>query len=140
METKKTFGIRGMHCASCVLLLERALKQVAGVKEANVNLATTQATVTYDPNKATDEQLAEAVANIGYQALMDEKPQSENGERQEKQRELLDLRTKVVVSLLLGGLILWGSFPGLMETAPLFLQNFWIQLALALPVQFWAGL
>jgi P-type Cu+ transporter len=39
----------------------------------------------------------------------------------------------------LGGLILWGSFPGLMKTSPEILQNFWIQLLLATPVQFWAG-
>lgn len=49
------------------------------------------------------------------------------------------LQIKVVVSLILGGLILWGSFPGLMETAPKVLRSFWVQLLLAIPVQFWAG-
>ena len=44
-----------------------------------------------------------------------------------------------MVSLFLGGLILWGSFPGLMNTSPKILQNFLIQLLLATPVQFWAG-
>src|SRR3989338_7499997 len=57
----------------------------------------------------------------------------------EKKKELKDLRSKVVVSLFLGTLILWGSFPGLINTAPIFLKNFWIQLLLAIPVQFWAG-
>ena len=37
-----------------------------------------------------------------------------------------DLRNKVVLSLVAGGLILW-------------VHNFWIQLLLATPVQFWAG-
>ena len=50
-----------------------------------------------------------------------------------------ELQLKVITSLILGGLILWGSFPGLMETSPAILQNFWIQLLLAIPVQFWAG-
>ncbi len=50
-----------------------------------------------------------------------------------------DLQIKVVISLVLGGLILWGSFPGLMVTSPTILQNFWVQLLLATPVQFWAG-
>ena len=37
---KKTYEVKGMHCASCVRVLERALKKVNGVSEANVNLAT----------------------------------------------------------------------------------------------------
>src|SRR3989338_9928618 len=48
-KTTKTFSIKGMHCASCVTMLERALKQVDGVSQANVNLAIEKATVSYDP-------------------------------------------------------------------------------------------
>ena len=138
-ESKKTFSIKGMHCASCVTMLERALKQVDGVSQANVNLATEKATVSYDPQKVTDKHLESAVANVGYQAMISEELKSEDEEQKEKQKELKDLRVKVIVSLMLGGLILWGSFPGLMKTAPMFLQNFWVQLFLAAPVQFWAG-
>ena len=139
METKKTFTIKGMHCASCVLILERALKKVEGVSQANVNLATTRATVTYDPQKVTNDHLASAVANVGYEAMVSEELKSEEDEQKEKQKELKGLRIKVTVSLVLGVLILWGSFPGLMNIAPMILQNFWVQLLLATPVQFWAG-
>jgi len=128
-----------MHCASCVLILERALKKVEGVSQANVNLATTRATVTYDPQKVTNDHLASAVANVGYEAMVNEELKSEEDEQKEKQKELKALRTKVIVSLVLGVLILWGSFPVLMNTAPMILQNFWVQLLLATPVQFWAG-
>lgn len=139
METKKTFSIKGMHCASCVTLLERELKKVDGVSEANVNLATNNATVTYDLQKVTDKQLASAVSNVGYQAMINEELKSEDEEQKEKQKELKDLRFKVIISLVLGALILWGSFPVLMDTAPKILQNFLVQLLLATPVQFWAG-
>src|SRR5919199_5016966 len=40
-----TFGVTGMSCASCVGRVERALKKVPGVLEANVNLANEKATV-----------------------------------------------------------------------------------------------
>jgi Cu+-exporting ATPase len=140
METKKTFAIKGMHCASCVNLLERSLKKVEGVSQATVNLATEKATVSYNPELVNDEHLSSAVANVGYQALITDKVKHGADEQAEKQKELKDLRTKVIVSLILGTLILWGSFPGLMNTAPMFLQNFWVQLVLATPVQFWAGL
>ena len=113
--------------------------KVEGVTEARVNLATTKATVSYDAQKVTDLHLASAVSNVGYQAMIQEEMKSEDEEQKEKQRELKDLRFKVMVSLVLGVLILWGSFPGLMNTAPMILQNFWMQMLLAIPVQFWVG-
>ena len=36
---KQIFAIKGMHCASCVRLIERAVGKVSGVESANVNLA-----------------------------------------------------------------------------------------------------
>ncbi len=139
IDIKKTFSIKGMHCASCVLVIEKSLRGVEGVSGANVNLVTEKATVTYDPDKATDEKLISAVANAGYRAFVEEEVQSEDKERVEKQKELKGLRIRVVVSLGLGLLVLWGGFPALMDTAPAILKNFWFQLILATPVQFWAG-
>ncbi len=138
-QTKKTFSIKGMHCASCVLVLEKSLKGVDGVAQANVNLATEKATVEYDPNKVTDKELASAVSNVGYQALINEELQSEDQEKARKQKELAALKNKVILSLIFGGIILWGSFPGLMDIAPKLLQNFWLQFLLATPIQFWVG-
>ncbi|MBI4080227.1 MAG: copper-translocating P-type ATPase [Candidatus Levybacteria bacterium] len=136
-EVKKSFPINGMHCASCVRVTERALKKTPGVKDAVVNLATAKASVTYDADNCTPEQLAESIAKTGYTLELEER--SEATMQEEKKKELQTLRNKVVVSLGLGLLILWGSFPGLMNTAPAFLHNFWLQLLLATPVQFWAG-
>ncbi len=137
-EIKQSFPIKGIHCASCIKVTERALKKVSGVKEAVVNLATEKATVTYDKDTCTPQQLADSIAKTGYTLNLEEK--SEELEQAEKRKELQFLRNKVAISLILGGLILWGSFPGLMNTAPAILHNFWIQLLLATPVQFWAGL
>jgi len=136
-EVKQTYPIKGMHCASCVRLIEKSLNKLPGVREANVNLATEKATVTYDPDECSDEQIASAVSNVGYKVI---KHESQDLEKEEKQEELKALRNKVIVSLTLGGLIIWGSFPGIMKTAPSLLTNPWIQLLLAIPVQFWAGL
>jgi len=137
MITKKTFSIKGMHCASCVYTTEKALKKVPGVEDAVVNLATSKASVTYNSNSCTPQDMAESVAKTGYTLELEEK--SESVEKEEKEKEQKDLRNKVVVSLTAGALILWGSFPGIMNTAPAILQNFWVQFLLATPVQFWAG-
>lgn len=137
-ETKQTFSIKGMHCASCVRVIEKTLKKVSGVNQAVVNLASEKATVTYNNHSCTAQQLADAVAKTGY--TLDLQAKSEETASIERKNELRTLRIKVTVSLILGGLILWGSFPGLMNSAPKVLQIFWIQMILATPVQFWAGL
>jgi Cu+-exporting ATPase len=121
------------------MVIEQSLKEVDGVSQAVVNLATEKATVTYDPLKVTEDKLSSAVSNVGYKAVIDEEIKTEDEDQKEKQKELRALQVKVIFSLTLGGLILWGSFPGLMETAPAILKNFWVQLFLASPVQFWAG-
>jgi P-type Cu+ transporter len=137
-ETKQTFPIKGMHCASCVRTTERALKKTTGVKDAVVNLATAKATVTYDKDTCTPDQLAESVAQTGYTLDLEEK--NEELREEEKKKELATLKVKVIASLTSGAFLLWGSFPGLMNTAPTIIQNPFTQLLLALPIQFWAGL
>lgn len=138
-QQTKQFNIKGMHCASCVRVLERSLSKVPGVSIANVNLATEQATVSFDPEAVSEQHLSEAVSNVGYRADFLAAAKSDDIIQQEKQRELKKLRLQVAISLILGAVLLWGSFPKLMETAPEILRNFWVQLVLALPVQAWAG-
>ncbi|MBI2613397.1 MAG: copper-translocating P-type ATPase [Candidatus Levybacteria bacterium] len=142
-EVKKTLPIKGMHCASCVRTIERSLIKIKGIRNAVVNLATEKATVTYDSDICSEDQIASAVSNVGYKVIIEDESADAQAmadkEKIEKAKELKDLKNKVLVSLFLGLLVLWGSFPGLMNTAPAFLQNFFVQLLLATPVQFWAG-
>lgn len=135
---KQTFAIKGMHCASCVYTNEKALKAIPGVTDAVVNLATGKATLitesTIEKNKITD-----AVKSVGYQAMFESDESLDDKIKIEKMKELKDLRIKVFVSLFLGGLIVWGSFPGIMDFAPKIFKDFYFQFVLASIVQFWAG-
>ncbi len=133
----KDIPIVGMHCASCVRVVERALKKLPGVLEANVNLATESATVTAD-KEISPSDLSAAVAAVGYQAIVTEN-YTWDQQQLDKNIALKKLRTKVVVSLFFGTLLLWGTFPGLDMLAPAFLKIFYLQLILALPVQIWAA-
>ena len=57
--------IEGMSCASCVGRVERALKQVRGVLDASVNLATERAEIRLsDPGVRTD--VIRAIEDAGY--------------------------------------------------------------------------
>ncbi len=63
-----TLELEGMTCASCVNRIEKKLKKVLGVAEANVNLATEKGTVKYNPAQADVATLLKAVEAAGYRA------------------------------------------------------------------------
>ncbi|MCJ7740314.1 heavy metal translocating P-type ATPase [Candidatus Microgenomates bacterium] len=134
-----TFPISGMHCASCVKLIEKSLQHVEGVSEASVNLASEKATVRYDVDKTNPTLLASAVSQAGYQALIDKDLKNIDSQTLQKQKELRILSLKVAISLLIAAVLLWGSFPVISDFAPLIIRNFWLQFILATPIQFWAG-
>ncbi|WP_119070144.1 heavy metal translocating P-type ATPase [Rubrobacter indicoceani] len=58
--------VTGMTCASCVRRVEKVLGKVEGVEEANVNLATEKAKVSYDPTVAELDELKRAIEKAGY--------------------------------------------------------------------------
>ena len=64
------FMVEGMSCASCALRIEKGLKKLPGVQIATVNLATEQASVTYDPISVQQEQLLQKVEALGYKATL----------------------------------------------------------------------
>jgi copper ion binding protein len=62
--------VRGMHCASCVAHIEKALGKVEGVRSASVNLAAESAEVTFDEGRLEPEALIVAVRGAGYDATV----------------------------------------------------------------------
>ncbi|MDZ7718199.1 MAG: heavy metal translocating P-type ATPase [Balneolaceae bacterium] len=57
--------VEGMHCASCVSRVEDAIKEVPGVTDTSVNLATEKAKVSYQ-KKLDTQKIVEAIENAGY--------------------------------------------------------------------------
>ena len=72
----KTFNITGMTCAACAQRVERTVRKLPGIKEANVNLATEKLFVEYDETALQVNAIQEAVARIGYGA--EEKTENAN--------------------------------------------------------------
>jgi Cu+-exporting ATPase len=58
--------VTGMTCANCSATVERTLRKTEGVEEAVVNYATERATVSFDPGKVREGELAERIAAAGY--------------------------------------------------------------------------
>jgi len=61
-----TLPVTGMTCANCALNIQRSLKKVTGVKEANVNFATEQASVSFDLDQVQIKDLADKIHGAGY--------------------------------------------------------------------------
>ena len=67
-EQQVELAIEGLSCASCVGRVERALREAAGVLEAQVNLATERASVRVLEGAATAATLEAVIAKAGYAA------------------------------------------------------------------------
>ncbi|MBN1103876.1 MAG: copper-translocating P-type ATPase [Deltaproteobacteria bacterium] len=65
-ESKVAIPVTGMTCANCAANIERNVKKLPGVKEANVNFATERATVSYDPAEIKIGDLLGKIEDIGY--------------------------------------------------------------------------
>ena len=58
--------IIGMSCAACATTVQKSLAGLKGVESANVNLATTQATVLFQPQMVGASDLVSRVKKSGY--------------------------------------------------------------------------
>lgn len=63
-----TLGITGMTCAACSTRVEKVLNKMDGV-EAQVNLTTEKATIDYDAEKTSIEDITKKIENVGYGVL-----------------------------------------------------------------------
>src|SRR6185503_788480 len=66
--TEARFIIEGMDCASCVSRIEGSLRKLPGISSADVNLATGEAAVCFNPNLVTPADIRGRVDAIGYRA------------------------------------------------------------------------
>ncbi|MDF2880389.1 MAG: copper-translocating P-type ATPase [Clostridiaceae bacterium] len=94
----KTFKIEGMTCASCVRAVERATRKIDGVIESNVNLATENMNIIYEPFKVRVSDIKKAVEAAGYKALDEEV--SVDADKEKKQKESNLLWKKFIFSLI----------------------------------------
>jgi P-type Cu+ transporter len=141
--TTQVAPVRGMHCAACVGRVERALTKVNGVEQATVNLATEQATVSFDPEQTSFDALQAAVAAAGYE-LVRPLPDAAPGAALDKEQAAREAdqqyqKIKFIVGAALSAPVLLGGMSHILPWVPVALQNPWLLLILTTPVQFWVG-
>ncbi len=100
MANKKEYKIKGMHCASCALTIEKKLNKTEGVKKANVNFGTEKATVEFEQGKEDERKIVEAVEQGGYEVVMDDMKMHDHS-KMEKPSEIKKDRNLFILSLIL---------------------------------------
>ena len=138
--------VTGMTCASCVASVEDALRGVAGVRAADVNLATERARVEVDLSRADDGALVRAIERAGYGALVLSADRAERAATEARERALRmtyvrALRRRLIVAAALAVATMLLSMADLFY--PAVAQAAWrpfVLFALATPVQLWCAL
>ena len=134
-------NIGGMTCGSCVMHVEHALSHVQGVQATRVNLASEKASVDFIAGVVSLEALKDAVEDAGYrmEGVASESAEDELERRRARNREVIGLRIKALIALVLGSLVLIGSMEAVFPWAPGLLQSKYVLWLLTTPVVVWAG-
>src|SRR3989344_7044113 len=72
-----TISILGMHYASCVQKIERALKKTRGVVSVSVNFATEKATIEFNKKLIGETKIKNIIEKLGYKAILSEESGNE---------------------------------------------------------------
>ena len=141
-------GVGGMTCANCSSRVQRRLRSMPGILEADVNLATERAAVSFLPGAVDAGDISESIRAAGYEPRPLAAPDAATGDRERAAREseIAGLRRSVALSAALTVplvMIAMGRMvPGLGDAMLALLgERAWVtlELLLAAPVVFWAG-
>lgn len=97
-EMKQKYSIQGMSCASCSAHVDKAVRELKGVKDVNVNLLSASMVVEFDDNICNDDTIIKAVKSAGYGASLFKK---EVGVKDNSTHELKLLITAFVFLIVL---------------------------------------
>ncbi len=126
-----SYKVQGMHCASCASSIERSIKNIKGVTDISVNNGTEKAKISFDENKTSLRVFNEKLGPLGYvfeteNGGVHEEHLGMNQSKQEKLREVSEMRTRVLSALPIAGfsifIMAWevlgeyGSVPAMSET------------------------
>jgi P-type Cu+ transporter len=140
------FGIRrhAITCMTCAPQVESALGAMPGVDRVEGTYGADRVVVDYDPEQVTPDALRAAVASVGYELA--EQPaagagDSEDAEAAARREEIRDLGRRVVVGAVLTAPMVYAVMVGHLLGLPVpgWMENPWLQLALATPIFAWAA-
>ena len=134
-----TFYIPGVHCASCMWLLDHLYRLDAGISESHLNFTTKELTVHFNRQEITTRKIVELLATIGYEPNITLEDVSSLESNKPDKKKIY----KLGIAGFCFGNIMMMSFPEYFsglgiedQYAHLFR---WLNLFLSLPVFFYCG-
>jgi Cu+-exporting ATPase len=122
--------------------VERAVRKLPGISEASVNLATENASISYDPGTVRISAIKQAIAKAGYTPLSLDAGAATDDHKAAKEREIRVLWTKFIVSacfslpllyVAMGAMLGW-PLPAALGAMEHPLRYALLELALVIPV------
>ncbi len=134
------FFLPGIHCSSCIYLLEHLPKLEKSIVRAEVNFVKREVTISYDHTKRSLKEVAILLSQLGY-------PPDISLESLDKTKEHVaksNIGIKIAVAGFCFGNAMLMSMPEYLDRNSLLTEDFkhlfgWINLALALPILFYSG-
>ncbi|WP_276270952.1 heavy metal translocating P-type ATPase [Haloarcula litorea] len=139
-----TITISDMTCANCAETNETALEETAGVINAEVNYATDEAQVTYNPAEVSIDVLYDAIEDAGYSPVREEDTDEDSGQDARDAARQAEIRKQLRLTLfgavlsapllffLVEKFLLGG---GLIPESVFGIEFGWVEFLLATPVQ-----
>ncbi|MDT3495847.1 heavy metal translocating P-type ATPase [Bacillus toyonensis] len=141
VSDKAEFTVSGMTCAACANRVEKRLNKLDGVNKATVNFALESATVDFNPDEVSVNEMKSTITKLGYKLEL--KSDEQDGSTDHRLQEIERQKKKFIISFILSFPLLWAMVSHFSFTSfiylPDMLMNPWVQLALATPVQFIIG-
>lgn len=133
MQTVK-IDITGMSCEACAARITKLLNKLP-IEEAVINSITNSGVVRFKNGLVTEEEIINQVEKAGYGATV---VKDEDNVINRDDKELMGLKRDLIISLIFT-IPLFSAMFFHMAGVHTILSNGWVQLALAIPVQFYIG-
>lgn len=133
--------VEGMHCGSCIWLIENTLKKQAGVKNSRVNMSTKRLEIVWSDPKEKINELVRLIEKLGYK-LIPFSPETQENENLKYEKFLLKcifISGLATISIMMISVGVWvGNFTGEIGKYMRMMLHI-IAAIIALPTVFYAG-
>jgi len=128
----------GIVCASCVMAIENALKEVPGVIDQSINVVTAKAVIDYDPSIVTIDTLIKTIRNTGYEVAEAPTIGAEttrlDREQAARKREIALYRNQFLFTIVFGIPLLLGMLAPYVGFIPMLFMDPVFQFVVTTPV------
>jgi len=127
VHDRVTIKVGGMTCVMCVGAIEDALRRLDGITDANVNLSSEKAYITYNPGMTTVSEMKKAILDAGYQYLGIEGGE-EDLEQITREKELKGKLNRIIIGSITGALLM------IIGRVPTGIPPAYLMMAISVPV------